>query len=852
MLISTVCLHSQTISRSYNGVALTEALKELDRQQSDYDISFIYDDLRDFVITANVRAKDVPDAIRQMVVFYPISVKTVGNMVLVECGTTSHRLLGRLVDEKNQPVEYANIAVFADDGKTFITGGVSDRSGRFVIPYSQNSVVVRITRVDKMPIRRKVTSPNMGTIVMTADSKMLNAVVINEKLVRHEPGVDIVNAVQLRKGKTDLLDLLKDVPGLIVTDNSIAIPSKGSVKVMFNGRLKRISSDQLTNILKSYTASNVAKIEIIREPDAKFDAEGNYGVINIITEKQADYLGGSVGNTVNYNTKCYDAVRGNLNYQHKRITASVNGGWTYGKSANDESYVADYSTMMRKSHTDFTLWNNYYNATGSLDIMLDSLSTLGLEASYSSVKFKQIGNSTGRTYDNDGKQQEIELSHDCTSGPPRRNLNFSLYLDRNWSQAKSLSFIMDVFRLNSENNYSFDTEYADGDGNRLDKTDRVYNQNSRKLHGVSAALDFKTLLPWNISLATGIKTTLSSTENSLHYEYSTLPMQNDDFTYEEDVHAAYATLSKQVERISLRLGGRYEFTHTKAKPQSGENTVNDYGRFYPNIAAIYRYDKESSIELTIRSGLNRPQLGTLNPFRAYTDAYASVVGNPTLEPSYWYNVQLRNVWAFKGGEFSTSIRYAHVSNIIKQITTMNASDGTMETKWQNAYDTDGGYLDISFLYTGIKWMRASILSELIYEHSNSNSEYGLKSETDFHPYFYGLLRFFLDRQHNLSTSLTGTYSGRSRYAMGIKEKSYNVGWNVSYSCLKNRLNVNLAINNLFASNYRGTSYSNDGMAFHYDNNFSYRCLVFSASYNFGKDIRTKSKTHSSSDIKSRF
>lgn len=845
-------LYAQSISRRYDSVPLTTILKELDHQQNLYDISFIYDDLRDFIITAEVKAKNVPDAIRQMVGFYPIAVKTMGNTVLVECGETLHRLTGQLVDEKNQPVEYANIAVFAADGTTFITGGVSDKEGRFVIPYSQNSVVVRISRIDKKTIRRTVSHPDMGIVHMTADTKMLKEVVVNEKLVKHEPGVDIVNAVQLRKGKTNLVELLQDVPGLIVTDDKITIPGKGSVKVMFNGRLKRIPTDQLVSMLKAYQASNVARVEIIREPDAKFDAEGNFGAINIITEKQAEYLGGSVGETVNYNTKWLHGMRGNLNYQHKRVTASVNGNWTYGKSPYDESHVTEYTSMTRTDKTDFVGMANNYNVIGSLDIMLDSLSTLGLEALYSSSKAKQDGDGMGQTFDKAGQLQETELSHQHKDGPPQENLNLSFFIDRNWSRQKSLSFIMDVFRRSNETDYSFNTNYADAAGNRLDKSDRVLNLSSRKLRGVSAALDFNTMLPWEVSLSTGLKTTLSTTDNGLHYEYSTLSAQDNDFTYKEDIYAAYATLKKKLGSISLRIGGRYEFTHTKGEPETGVATVNDYGRFYPNVVIAYNYGNGSTFEISSRSGINRPFLRAMNPFYEYVNAYSVVTGNPSIEPSHWFNFQLRNALSFKWGEFSTSLRYARVFKIIKQVTEMDASSGTELTQWRNAYDKDGGYLDLDLYFTAVKWMRANILAELAYEQSSSRSDIGLQNKKTLYPIVYGYFRFFLDKNHNLSTSVTGSYTGRKHNAEGIVEHSYDLSIYASYSCLKNKLDLKLGLRNLFASNYRGLSYSNDGMVSRFNNDFSYCCFTFGVSYNFGKDIRKKKKTHSNTDINGRF
>lgn len=84
-----------------------------------------------------------------------------------------------------------------------------------------------------------------------ADSIQLKEVVVTRRLVRHEAGKDIVNTLTLRKGKTNLVELLGDIPGLLVneSDESIRIQGKGSIKIMLNGRLKNISSDDIYNFL---------------------------------------------------------------------------------------------------------------------------------------------------------------------------------------------------------------------------------------------------------------------------------------------------------------------------------------------------------------------------------------------------------------------------------------------------------------------------------------------------------------------------------------------------------------------------------------------------------------------------
>lgn len=112
-----------------------------------------------------------------------------------------------------------------------------------------------------------------------------------------------MDAVRLRKGKTNLLDLLSNIPGIITTNDNIQIQGRDGVRVMFNGRMKKLPADELVNMLKAQRASNVVKVEVITSPGAKYDAGGDYGILNIITERGNDYVGGEIGDDVTYGKK---------------------------------------------------------------------------------------------------------------------------------------------------------------------------------------------------------------------------------------------------------------------------------------------------------------------------------------------------------------------------------------------------------------------------------------------------------------------------------------------------------------------------------------------------------------------
>src|SRR5574344_2448570 len=66
---------AQKITRSFNGVSMSKALETIGGMSRDYSITFIYDELEDFTVTTSRVNQSVPDAIRQIIGFYPIRMK---------------------------------------------------------------------------------------------------------------------------------------------------------------------------------------------------------------------------------------------------------------------------------------------------------------------------------------------------------------------------------------------------------------------------------------------------------------------------------------------------------------------------------------------------------------------------------------------------------------------------------------------------------------------------------------------------------------------------------------------------------------------------------------------------------
>ena len=150
LLIILCCLtgmsvSAQRLSHDFRNVSMSEALRYIQEHTTQYDIIFIYNDLEDFRVTADVRNKSVTDAIHQLIGFYPVRVNKSGEReIYVECThKTNRHLMGTIIDEQGHPVAYANIALLNPADSTLLSGGVSNESGYFAIPYEQPTVLVR-------------------------------------------------------------------------------------------------------------------------------------------------------------------------------------------------------------------------------------------------------------------------------------------------------------------------------------------------------------------------------------------------------------------------------------------------------------------------------------------------------------------------------------------------------------------------------------------------------------------------------------------------------------------------------------------------------------------------------------
>ena len=279
-------VNAQRITRIFQDVTLSDALKYIQSQTSDYDITFIYDELEDFRVTTNVEHMPVPEAIVQVVGFYPVRVVKSGRQeIYVECiHKTDRHLTGTIIDEQDHPVAYANVAILNPADSTILSGGVSNESGYFAIPYEQPTVLARISYVGYKTIYKLCNNENIGKIRLRPDNYTLNGVIVQGErpkvvLQGNSLMMNVEGTVMERLGTAE--DVLSRVPMIAKRGEGYEILGKGTPLIYLNNRKLNDLQE-----LKNVQSDNIRSVEVVQNPGARYDASVN-AVIVIRTKRSA-------------------------------------------------------------------------------------------------------------------------------------------------------------------------------------------------------------------------------------------------------------------------------------------------------------------------------------------------------------------------------------------------------------------------------------------------------------------------------------------------------------------------------------------------------------------------------------
>ncbi len=636
LLCVTTTMHAQRITHEYHNVSLSDALRQLNDESKDYEINFLYNELEDFRITTSVHRKIVPDAIRQMIGFYPIRMVVDGNEIIVECvQKTDTRYKGNVIDEEGHPMAYANITLLSTQDSTLLAGGVSNESGLFVIPCDRKPVIARITFVGYKTIYKQSKTTEIGTIRMQPETYTIKGVVVSRErpkvqLKGNSLVMNVEGTVMERLGSAE--DVLSRVPMISKRGESFEILGKGVPLIYLNNR-------KLTDLqeLKNIQSDHIKNVEVIQNPGARYDATVN--AVIIIHTKRAAGEGLGVELT-SWNRKGHGYVnneRINLTYRNKglelfaNLFGAYNKKWMHGEF--QQTVYADtlWNITDKQKHN---IYNPYFEGRIGFNYQLDDQNSFGgfYQSTYDYVKTLSDNTdellANGELYDH---LHNNSLSRD--EGNPRHQVN--LYYTGKIGQL-SIDFNAD-YTFRKQTNRTIHEELSD------EYEDRNVNTYALTHSRLFAEKLFVTHPLWKGQIEVGEEYTNtrwnSSFENAEGY------IGNTDNEQHEQAIAPFMELRQQLGHFQLQAGLRYE--HVESDYFVGGQRRNEQCRTYNNLfpsIAVSTGIKKVQLSASYSKRSVRPAYWQLSSDVEYENRLNWQTGNPYLKPIKYHNFNLMAMW----------------------------------------------------------------------------------------------------------------------------------------------------------------------------------------------------------------
>ena len=654
LLILAQHSYAQRITRQYNNVSFSEVLKDLNAHQHKYTINFVYDELEDFKVTKSIRNMSVPDAITQLIGFYPIRMTQVENNIMVECTQKStFRYKGRIVDERGNAAEYATIALLSPIDSTIVGHGVSNENGSFVIPCNSRKVLARITYVGYKTISRIYSNPEMGIIKLQPETMIIKGVVVKGERPQYKMspgGVEVAVEHTLLSKMANTFDVLNLLPRVSVDGQKISVFGKGTPIVYINN--KRVNDN---NEIVNITPDNIKSISVITSPGAEYDAEVE-SVIRIQTkERRANGFSLRADAYGKYNKWMSDYELISTSYQTKKFEIA-NSIWTMGThDGEDNNLITDIYLPDKHYYNDQLIHldtnNRFLSEKLSADYSLNDSNSIG-------GSYRYYGMFKGRT--NSVSRQDVLLNGMAQGS-----------IDQNEVMKPSLSLHQaDVYYVGKVGHVGVDfnaTYYAvknrrNDEGFEISKelgNQEVHSSNRQNSDMWAGKLVVNIPL-WKGNMSVGTEMSKTDSHGTFLNEEQLVPSTKTDI-HERNI-AGFAQYGLVLNKWTVGLGVRYEniVRDYLSDGVKQDDVSRKYNNFFPNLSVSWNKGNWNW-QLNVNEKIHRPSYRQLGNFMQFDNRFLYEGGNPTLQPEKVFNVEAMMLYKW----LNVSVGYKYLKDVME-------------------------------------------------------------------------------------------------------------------------------------------------------------------------------------------
>jgi hypothetical protein len=461
-----------------------------------------------------------------------------------------------------------------------------------------------------------------------------------------------------------VLEGLKKLPGLILSDVAGMMYQGKQLDVYMDGRPLNISSNELNAFLEGMPANAVERIEVITQPGAEFPATSGGAIINIITSKKAkNYLSATYSTGLNFTS--YDKLRTRfnnsllLNAKNKYFGWQLNLGQSYRESALWSTITKNENNVVTNlSDTDSDRTNRSYYAKSAVnfDFKKDRL-LLNYDVNYNNNNANTLGEGFGF------------MSNDASKTKITRQDAVATYQKRFEDKNKKLDFKFNFAR--NENGFNLDSS--------------IFNSVVLENSSLQDYLNFKIDYSQGLNILDKGKISVGTLIDDLSFEAKNSGITNLDYT--RRTTAGYLELQSTYKNFDFILGGRAEDYTIAGKTNTTDLIPFKQFRFFPNASLQYNFGPQIFFNANYNKKISLPSTSSLNPNNTnYQNQNVSYSGNPQLQPTIFDNYEVKLSafdYAFLG--YNVSVAKNQVANrvIINNNLVSNTSINVSEIKIHN-------------------------------------------------------------------------------------------------------------------------------------------------------------------------
>ncbi|WBA42670.1 outer membrane beta-barrel protein [Hymenobacter canadensis] len=648
---------------------------------------------------------------------------------------------GTLLDQTSgQPLPFANVVVLRAQDSTFVSGAQTGENGTFELAsLGLGSYLLKASAIGYQGFRRTVALSSaapivrLGALKLTPTATQLKGVTVTGEraTVQNEPGKRIINVEKdLASVGGMATDVLRNVPSVAVDANgTVSLRGSSNLTILIDGKPAGGSNGSPGLRLDQIPSSRIARIEVITNPSAKYDAQGT-GVINVIMKKngkdgingQASVLGGTG-----------DKYNASLNLSRHHGPLTVNASY----DRQDENYRARTSSdqtarvgsdLVRTSQTGRGLENNHSHSLRlGLDYELNKEQSLSVNVSptlQGEVDSNNLLLSTERPGLPATSQQGTQLMKVDV-----RVLENTASYRRTWAAHEGRELTATAGAVFVEAKVPVTQTLSEGDL-------RGWRQQMDVNLGVQfAQIDYvHPLADGKGKLETGLKAQrqtsrgiadLLTQSSDNPTEYVRDPARSLAYNFEECVPAAYITGQRRWGKGWNAEGGlRTEYTNTSGAVEGGAGSFQlDYLAVFPTASlskSLGRADSASGgeqpqrLQLSYARRLDRPNFMQQLAVPLYQDPRSYRLGNPSLRAQFSHNLELGHQLSLPGGaEITTTLFGRYTTQAIQRLrfvdtvaTRLNPAAGlVLAETYRNSGTTTNVGLEMTWSQPLTKWWR---------------------------------------------------------------------------------------------------------------------------------------------------